>query len=144
MPYGLWKGVPTNVKHFIIFGSKCYIKMEDNKGGKFYSPVDEGIFVGYSWKSKAYKCYNLRLNKIVESINVKFDESRLLKTKRENKKPYMLDDKMNVELRQEEEEEEEEEKQDGKHPEEEQGNNQQQPQTPYKTPECWVHRNHPP
>ena len=68
MPYGLWKGRPTNVKHFIIFGSKCYIKREGNKGGKFDSQVDEGIFVGYSRKRKEYRCYNLILNKIVESI----------------------------------------------------------------------------
>ena len=46
----------------------------------------------------------------MESINVKFDESSLLKTKRENKKPDMPDDKINIELRQEEEEEEEEKK----------------------------------
>jgi hypothetical protein len=25
-PYEPWKGKPTNVKHFRIFGSKCYIK----------------------------------------------------------------------------------------------------------------------
>ena len=104
-PYGLWKGRPTNVKHFRIYGSKCYIKREDNKKGKFDSWVDEGIFVGYSWKSKAYRCYNLELKKIVESINVKFDKRSLLKTKKEKKNPYMLDDKMNIELRKEEEEE---------------------------------------
>ena len=37
MPYGLWKGRPTNVKHFIIFGIKCYIKRDGRKGGKFES-----------------------------------------------------------------------------------------------------------
>jgi hypothetical protein len=30
-PYELWKGRPENVKHFRIFGSKCYIKREDIK-----------------------------------------------------------------------------------------------------------------
>ena len=60
-PYGLWKGILANVKHFRVFGSKCYIKREDNKIGKFESWVDEGIFVGYSWNRKAYRCYNLRL-----------------------------------------------------------------------------------
>jgi hypothetical protein len=28
-PYELWKERPTNVKHFGVFGSKCYIKRED-------------------------------------------------------------------------------------------------------------------
>jgi hypothetical protein len=30
-PYELWKGRPTNVKHFRVFGSKCYIKREDDR-----------------------------------------------------------------------------------------------------------------
>ena len=95
-PYGIWKGRPENVKHFRVFGSKCYIKKEDNKSGKFDSQVDEGIFVGYSWNNKAYICYNLGLKRIVERINLKFDESSLLKTYKEKKNPYMLDDKMNI------------------------------------------------
>jgi hypothetical protein len=73
-PYKLWKGRPTNVKHFRVFGSKCYIKREDGRMGKFDSCVDKGILVGYLSIRKAYKCFNLRLNKIVESINVTFDE----------------------------------------------------------------------
>jgi hypothetical protein len=45
--YELWKGRPTNVKHFIAFGRKCYIKREDGRMGKFDSRVDKGILVGY-------------------------------------------------------------------------------------------------
>ena len=70
-PYELWTGRSVNVKHFRIFGSKCYIKRDDGKIGKFDSRVDEGIFIGYSSKREAYKCYNLRLGKVVESINVR-------------------------------------------------------------------------
>jgi hypothetical protein len=83
-PYELWKGRPTNVKHFRVFGSKCYIKREDDKVGKFDSRVDKGILVGYSRKIKAYKCYNMRLNKIVESINVNIDEAYVQKIKEES------------------------------------------------------------
>jgi hypothetical protein len=86
-PYELWKGRPSNVKHFRVFGSKCYIKREDDRVGKFDSRVDKGILVGYSRKIKAYKCYNLRLNKIVESINVKIDEEDVPKIKEERKNP---------------------------------------------------------
>jgi hypothetical protein len=84
-PYKLWKGRPTNVKHFRVFGSKCYIKREDNRMGKFESHVEKGIFVGYSSTSKEYKCYNLRLNKVVENINVKIDEIGGWKLKEEEK-----------------------------------------------------------
>jgi hypothetical protein len=40
-PYEIWKGRPTNVKHFRVFGSKCYIKREDGKMGKFVSRVEK-------------------------------------------------------------------------------------------------------
>jgi hypothetical protein len=52
----LWKGRPTNVKHFIVFGSKCYIKREDGRMGKFDSRVDKGVIVGYLSIRKEYKC----------------------------------------------------------------------------------------
>jgi hypothetical protein len=80
-PYELWKGRPVNVKHFKVFGSKCYIKREDGIMGKFDSRVDKGILVRYSSTRKACKCFNLRLNKFVESINVTVDET----SKRKNK-----------------------------------------------------------
>ena len=64
-PDELWTRREKNVRHFRIFGSKCYIKREDKNIGKFDSQVDEGIFVGYSSKRKAYKCYNLRLDKMI-------------------------------------------------------------------------------
>jgi frataxin-like iron-binding protein CyaY len=73
--YELWKGIPTNGNHFKVFGSKFYIKREDGRMGKFDSRVDKGVLVGYSSTRKAYKCYNLRLNKVLESINVTIDET---------------------------------------------------------------------
>jgi hypothetical protein len=74
-PYDLWKGRATNLKHFIVFKNKCYIKREDGRIENFDSQVDKGILVGYSSKRKAYKCFNIRLNRIVESINMTIDET---------------------------------------------------------------------
>ena len=34
-PYELWHGKPASIKHFRIFGSKCYIKINDENLGKF-------------------------------------------------------------------------------------------------------------
>lgn len=72
-PYELWHGYAPNVKYFRIFGCKCYI-LKDNRNGNFDAKSDEGIFQGYSTKSKAYKCLNSNTNKIVESVNIKIDE----------------------------------------------------------------------
>ena len=75
--YELWKGRPASVKYFRIFGRKCFIKINEDSPGKFDSRVDEGIFLGYSTRIKAYKCYNSRLWKLVVSIDVMIDESLL-------------------------------------------------------------------
>lgn len=54
--YKLWFGRRAIVRHFKVFGSKCYIKIIGYKLSKLEDRVDEGIFLGYSKKSKAYKC----------------------------------------------------------------------------------------
>ena len=56
-----------------MFGCKCYI-LKESRNGKFDAKSDEGIFLGYSTRRKAYKCLNVNSNKVVESENVNFDE----------------------------------------------------------------------
>jgi hypothetical protein len=53
--------------------------------GKFDSHVEKGILVGYLITRKAYKFFNLRLNKFVENINVTVDETAGRKIKEEEK-----------------------------------------------------------
>ena len=78
--YELWFDRPTYVKHFRVFESKCYIKNDEDNLGKFDPRSYEGIFLGYSPNNKAYSFYNLRLLKIVESVNVKIDGLKLKKS----------------------------------------------------------------
>jgi len=73
-PHELWYGETPSVKHFKIFGSKCYIKNNDGQLGKLEPRADGGILLGYSPHNKAYKCYNKRLGRIVDSIDVEIDE----------------------------------------------------------------------
>jgi hypothetical protein len=75
--------------------------------GKFVSRVDKGVIVGYSSTRKAYKCYNLRLNKVVESINVTIDETGRPESKEENesmKQPLEEEEKDEKEVEEEDEE----------------------------------------
>jgi hypothetical protein len=72
-PYELWKGRPANVKHFRVFG----------RIGKFDSHVEKEYLLVTESTRKAYKCYNLRLNKVVESINVTIDETNRQELKKE-------------------------------------------------------------
>jgi hypothetical protein len=73
-PYELWFGRPASIKHFRVFGSKCYIKNNDENLDKYDDRANEGIFLGYATKSKGYRCYNKRLHKMVDCIDVKIDE----------------------------------------------------------------------
>ena len=68
--YELWKGRKPNVKYFRIFGSTCFILKDKENVRKFDSWSDEGIFLGYSSTSKAYRVYNKRTKKVMETVNV--------------------------------------------------------------------------
>ena len=74
-PYELWKGRKPNVKYFRIFGSICFILKDRENMGKFDFRSDEGIFLGYSSISKAYRVYNKRTMKVMKTMNVVIDES---------------------------------------------------------------------
>ena len=73
-PYELWKGRKLNVKYFKIFGSTCFILKDRENVRKFDSRSDEGIFLGYFSTSKAYRVYNKRTVKVMETVNVVIDE----------------------------------------------------------------------
>jgi hypothetical protein len=73
-PYELWFGRPASINHFKVFGSKCYIKNNDENIGKYDDNDNEGIFLGYATNIKGYICYNKRLHKLVDCIDTKVDE----------------------------------------------------------------------
>ncbi|GJW19382.1 retrovirus-related pol polyprotein from transposon TNT 1-94 [Tanacetum coccineum] len=72
-PYELIRGRKLNVQYFHVFGSLCY-PTNDRDFGKMKPKADIGIFVGYSESSRRFCIYNRRTKKIMETINVKFDE----------------------------------------------------------------------
>ena len=87
-PYEIFRGRKPNIAYFRVFGCKCFVLNNGKEHlGKFDSKADEGIFLGYSQTSKAYRIYNKRTKTIEESVHVKFDE---MISKNLNSKP--LDD----------------------------------------------------
>ena len=74
-PYELRKGRKPNVKYFRIFRSTCFILKDKENVRKFDSRSDEGIFLGYTSTSKAYRVYNKRTKKVMEIVNVVIDEA---------------------------------------------------------------------
>ena len=62
------------MKYFRVFGSKCYILNDWENLGKFDAKSDEGIFLGYSNTSRAYRIFNKRTKMVMESNNVVIDD----------------------------------------------------------------------
>ena len=73
--YEIWKEKKLKVKYFRVFGSKCYILNDRENPGKFNAKSDEGIFLGYSTNSRAYKVFNKCTKTVMESINVVIDDT---------------------------------------------------------------------
>jgi hypothetical protein len=65
------------VKYFKTFGSKCYILRDRENQGKFDTKSDEGIFLGYSTNSRAYRVFHKRTETMMESINVVVDDEEV-------------------------------------------------------------------
>ncbi|XP_068305087.1 uncharacterized protein [Pyrus communis] len=63
------------VMYFKVFGSVCYILCDLEHLAKFDTKSDEGIFLGYFNTSQAYRVFNMRTETIMESINVKIDDT---------------------------------------------------------------------
>ena len=55
------------ISYFRVFGCKCFILNTKDNLDKFDSKSDEGIFVGYSMRSKAYRIFNKKTSTIEES-----------------------------------------------------------------------------
>ncbi|KAL8478614.1 hypothetical protein ACS0TY_030483 [Phlomoides rotata] len=76
IPYEIWKGRKPRVSFFRVFGCRCFIHNNGKDQLKpFDAKADEGIFMGYSAHSKAFRVFNCRTLVVEETPHVKFDES---------------------------------------------------------------------
>ena len=79
IPYEVLIKRKPNVKFFHVFSSRCFILNSNEQRNKFDVKADEGIFLGYSLTSKAYRFLNKKSKKIEEMYYVTFDNSYLKK-----------------------------------------------------------------
>lgn len=60
-PHELYKRRNPNISYFHVLGCKCFIhNYEKDNHVKFDTRADEGIFIGYSISSKAFRVYNIK------------------------------------------------------------------------------------
>ncbi|GKF96064.1 retrovirus-related pol polyprotein from transposon TNT 1-94 [Tanacetum coccineum] len=73
-PYELLHNKPLDLLYLHVFGALCYPMNDNDNLGKLQPKADIGIFIGYTPTKKAFRIYNRRTRRIIETIHVDFDE----------------------------------------------------------------------
>nr|GFA42934.1 retrovirus-related Pol polyprotein from transposon TNT 1-94 [Tanacetum cinerariifolium] len=88
-PYELINGRKLDILFLHVFGALCYPKNDREDIGKLGAKGDIGFFIGYSADSCAYRVYNRRTKKIMETMNVSFDELSAMAFEQHSSKPRL-------------------------------------------------------
>nr|GEW67102.1 retrovirus-related Pol polyprotein from transposon TNT 1-94 [Tanacetum cinerariifolium] len=88
-PYELINGRKPDISFLHVFGALCYPKNDREDIGKLGAKGDIGFFIGYSADSCAYRIYNQRTKKIMETMNVSSDELSVMDFEQRSSKPRL-------------------------------------------------------
>nr|GFB49570.1 retrovirus-related Pol polyprotein from transposon TNT 1-94 [Tanacetum cinerariifolium] len=86
-PYELINGRKLDISFLHVFGALCYPKNDCEDIGKLGAKGDIGFFIGYSADSCAYRIYNRMTKKIIETMNVSFNELLVMAFEQRSSKP---------------------------------------------------------
>ncbi|GJT62610.1 retrovirus-related pol polyprotein from transposon TNT 1-94 [Tanacetum coccineum] len=87
--YELINGRKQDISFLHVFGALYYPKNDHEDIGKLSAKGDIGFFIGYSANSCAYSVYNRRTKKIMETMNVTFDELSAMDFEQNSLKPRL-------------------------------------------------------
>nr|GEX43948.1 hypothetical protein [Tanacetum cinerariifolium] len=92
-PLFLWaEAIATakpDISFLYVFGALCYPKNDREDIRKLGAKGDIGFFIGYSADSCAYRIFNRRTKKIMETMNVSFDELSAMAFEQRSSKPRL-------------------------------------------------------
>nr|GFA69589.1 putative ribonuclease H-like domain-containing protein [Tanacetum cinerariifolium] len=88
-PYELINGRKPDISFLHVFSALCYPKNDREDIGKLGAKGDICFFIGYSADSCAYRVYNRRTKKIMETMNVSFDELSAMAFEQRSSKPKL-------------------------------------------------------
>nr|GEW90593.1 hypothetical protein [Tanacetum cinerariifolium] len=88
-PYELINGRKPDISFLNVFGALCYPKNDREDIRKLGAKGDIGFFIGYSADSCAFRVYNQRKKKIIETMNVSFDEHSTMAFEQRSSKPEL-------------------------------------------------------
>jgi hypothetical protein len=74
-PYELITSNKSNVSHFRVFGSKCYVLQRRSKSSKIAPKVYEGFLLDYDSNSRAYRVFNKDFGCVETTCDAVFDET---------------------------------------------------------------------
>ncbi|GKB50509.1 putative ribonuclease H-like domain-containing protein, partial [Tanacetum coccineum] len=88
-PYELLHDKPPDLSFLHVFGTLCYLTNDSENLGKLQPKVDIGIFIGYAPTKKAFRIYNRRTRRIIETIHVDFDELTTIASEHSSLRPAL-------------------------------------------------------
>nr|GEX81696.1 retrovirus-related Pol polyprotein from transposon TNT 1-94 [Tanacetum cinerariifolium] len=88
-PYEIINGRKPDISFLHVFDALCYPKNDREDIEKLGSKGDIGFFIGYSADSCAYRISNRRTKKIMETMNVSFDELLIMAFEPRSSKPEL-------------------------------------------------------
>nr|GEX05759.1 retrovirus-related Pol polyprotein from transposon TNT 1-94 [Tanacetum cinerariifolium] len=88
-PYELINGRKPDISFLHVFEALCYPKNDREDIGKLGAKGGIGFFIGYSADSCAFRIYNRRTKKIIETMNVSFDELLAMAFEQHSSKPRL-------------------------------------------------------
>ncbi|GJX02865.1 retrovirus-related pol polyprotein from transposon TNT 1-94 [Tanacetum coccineum] len=88
-PYELLHEKPPDLSFLHVFGALCYLTNDSENLGKLQPKADIGIFIGYAPTKKAFRIYNRRTRRIIETIHVDFDELTMMASEHNSSEPAL-------------------------------------------------------
>nr|GFC84166.1 retrovirus-related Pol polyprotein from transposon TNT 1-94 [Tanacetum cinerariifolium] len=90
-PYELLHSKLPDLSFFHVFGALCYPTNDSENLGKLQPNADIEIFIGYAPTKKAFRIYNRRTRRIIETIHVDFDELTAMASEQSSSGPTIND-----------------------------------------------------
>jgi hypothetical protein len=92
IPFEAWSGGrKLSVNHLKVFACVCYAHVSKEMRNKFEDKVEKYVFVGNNTKSKGYRLFSLKRNKVIESPEVIFSEKDKWDWEKKNVKSVFLE-----------------------------------------------------
>nr|GEY32109.1 hypothetical protein [Tanacetum cinerariifolium] len=88
-PYELLHSKLPDLLFFHVFGALCYLTNDSENLGKLQPKANIGIFIGYAPTKKAFRIYNRRTRRNVETIHVDFDELTAMASEQSSSRPAL-------------------------------------------------------